>query len=562
MKILFITTAHNSMSQRAYVELKDRGHEIDIHLTSSPETMVLAVKMSKPDIIICPFLKTAIPDNIWKNNTCIIVHPGIKGDRGPSSIDWAILNNDTEWGLTLLQADEEMDAGDIWSTNNYPMREVSKSVIYRHEAMRVAMKGLVDFLDKFEKFKKGEFLPEALDYSNPTVKGQLMPTMKQADHKLDWTNDSTEVLARKIRSADSNPGVLDTVFGEEYYLYGCHVEDTFKGNIGEIIGFRDDAVLVGTKDGAIWISHVKKKGSYIKLPATLALSHLIADKKELTITPFDVIEGRTYREIYYTEKNKVGYLHFDFYNGAMSTEHCQKLLKALVEAKKKDIKVLTLMGGHDFWSNGIHLNTIENAVDPSQESWLNINAIDDIVLEIINTQDKLVITAMQGNAGAGGVILGLASDYVYARQGVVLNPHYKKMGGLYGSEYWTYLLPKRVGKELAYKITEKCPPIGTTKSKAIGLIDDFFGETNPEFIAKIVEIAERLAVAKDYDKLIEAKIANREADEKVKPVAQYRYEELEQMKINFFGEDRGYHIARRDFVCKIACAVRPILLNK
>ena len=50
---------------------------------------------------------------------------------------------------------------------------------------------------------------------------------------------------------------------------------------------------------------------------------------------------------------------------------------------------------------------------------------------------------MQGNAGAGGVFLALAADQVWARHGVVLNPHYKNMGNLYGSEYWTYLLPRR-----------------------------------------------------------------------------------------------------------------------
>jgi putative two-component system protein, hydrogenase maturation factor HypX/HoxX len=43
------------------------------------------------------------------------MHPGIKGDRGPSSIDWAIMENSREWGVTALEADAETDAGDIWS---------------------------------------------------------------------------------------------------------------------------------------------------------------------------------------------------------------------------------------------------------------------------------------------------------------------------------------------------------------------------------------------------------------------------------------------------------------
>jgi hypothetical protein len=37
-----------------------------------------------------------------------------------------------------------------------------------------------------------------------------------------------------------------------------------------------------------------------------------------------------------------------------------------------------------------------------------------------------VIAGLRGNAGAGGAMLALAADRVYARQGVVLNPHYKR----------------------------------------------------------------------------------------------------------------------------------------
>lgn len=560
MKILLITTSHNSMSQRIYVELKDKNHEVDIHITSTDENMIEAVNQSKPDIIICPFLKAAIPSEIWENHVCVIVHPGIKGDRGASSIDWAILNKNTEWGVTLLQAEKEMDAGDIWSSNNYSMREATKSALYRNEATTAAVKGLFDLLEKHEQYLKGNYKPEPLDYSKPEVKGTLLPNMKQVDRKIDWLNDDSETITRKIRSADSNPGVLDNIDGEQYYLFGCHVEDTIKGGIKEILGYRDDAVLVGTKDGAVWISHVKKKGD-IKLPSTIALKHLLKNVSNLSITPFDEIKGRTYREIYYTEENEVGYLHFNFYNGAMHTAHCVKLKDAIIEAKKKDTKVLVLMGGGDFWSNGIHLNTIQNADSPADESWKNINAIDDVVLEIINTTDKLVITAMQGNAGAGGVILGLAADAVYARDGVVLNPHYKKMGNLYGSEYWTYLLPRRVGAEKALELTETCPALSTRKALELGLVDDILSETLDGFKKEVVAIAEQHAQVLDMDSLKKVKAANREEDEQQKPLAEYRKEELEQMKINFYGDDSSYHQARREFVYKISCETKSILFN-
>jgi len=39
-------------------------------------------------------------------------------------------------------------------------------------------------------------------------------------------------------------------------------------------------------------------------------------------------------------------------------------------------------------------------------------------------------------------------------------------------------------------------------------------------------------------------------DEQAKPLASYRAEELDRMKVNFFGPDRSYHEARRRFVFK------------
>ena len=42
----------------------------------------------------------------------------------------------------------------------------------------------------------------------------------------------------------------------------------------------------------------------------------------------------------------------------------------------------------------------------------------------------------------------------------MLNPHYRTMGNLYGSEYWTYTLPRRVGADRALEITDRLPADG------------------------------------------------------------------------------------------------------
>jgi len=71
--------------------------------------------------------------------------------------------------------------------------------------------------------------------------------------------------------------------------------------------------------------------------------------------------------------------------------------------------------------NGIHLNVIEAADSPADESWRNIQAIDDLTRALIEATDQVVIAAMQGNAGAGGVFMALAADRVWAHGGVVLS---------------------------------------------------------------------------------------------------------------------------------------------
>jgi putative two-component system hydrogenase maturation factor HypX/HoxX len=550
MKILFLTSVHNSLSQRAFVELVDRGHRVVVVIASSEEVMIEAVEHEHPDLIVAPMLKKVIPDSIWQHHTCIIVHPGIKGDRGPSSLDWAILNRRQEWGVTLLQAGAEMDAGDIWASRTFAMRDGSKSHIYRHEVTEAAIQGLLVTIAKVESHT---FVPEPLDYSNQDVKGHWQASMKQADRAIDWIEPSASIL-RKIRCADSFPGVFDTLLGLPCYLYGAHAEDALRGTPGEILATRNGAICRATGDGAIWITHLKQKRPdgepSFKLPATQALGKRLAHVPEIPLALNQMYDRRTFREIWYEERQAVGYLHFDFYNGAMSTEQCQRLRETFRLVRQRPTKVIVLMGGMDFWSNGIHLNTIEAAEDPAHESWRNIQAMDDLVRDIITTDSHLLISALQGNAAAGGVMLALAADCVYARQGIVLNPHYKGMGNLYGSEYWTYLLPKRVGGAKARELTEALLPISTRTAHQIRLIDDAFGEDAASFRQLISKLAEELASSHRYEHLLEEKLQRRKHDEARKPLQAYREEELQRMWLNFFGADQSYHLARKHFVYK------------
>jgi putative two-component system protein, hydrogenase maturation factor HypX/HoxX len=550
MRILFLTRSFNSLTQRLYVELTTRGHEVSVEFDIADSVTEEAAVLFRPDLVIAPFLKRAIPASVWRRHVCLIVHPGIVGDRGPSALDWAVQDGEAEWGVTVLQAEAEMDAGPVWASEHFPMRPASKSSLYRGEVTEAAVKAV---LTAIERLASGTFTPQCVAPEVPGVRGRARPLLRQEARRIDWARDDTATVLRKIAAADGVPGVLDALFDVPCFLYDAHAASSpAPAAPGSVVARSGRAVLRATRDGGVWIGHCKRadRDGALKLPVALAFA-----REWQQLAP---IEG--FAEIRYEEHGPVGVLHFPFYNGAMSTAQCEELLVAYREALARPTRVLLLAGGPEFFSNGIHLNVIEAAGSPADESWRNIVAMDDVCGAVLETTDRLTVAALQGNAGAGGCFLAFACDRVWAHAGVILNPHYKNMGNLYGSEYWTYTLPRRVRHGSPGAVMENRLPVGAAQAADLGLVDRVLEAGRDGFLLQAMAEARALAEAPDFGPVLAAKKAQRVADEARKPLATYRDEELANMRRNFFGFDPSYHYARAHFVGKVPHAWTPLHL--
>jgi len=536
IRLLFLAHAFNSLTQRLYCELAALGNHISIEFDIADSVTEEAVERFQPDLLLAPFLKRPIPQSVWQRLPCLVVHPGIPGDRGPAALDWAILRGEARWGVTVLQAEAEMDAGPVWASATFPMRAASKGSLYRNEVSEAAVRAVRQAV---ERFIAGNFAPER-------VPGAAHPPIRQSDRRIDWTTQSTtEVLAR-LRAADGFPGVADELFGFPCHLFDAGPEGRLRGTPGSLLARRETAICRATVDGAVWIGHVKRPDG-IKLPATVAFPQALA-LPEAALAGWGRVDYPTWQDIAWEEADGVGFLSFDFYNGAMGSEQCRRLTEAFNWATTRPVRVIVLRGGADFWSNGIHLNLIEAADSPADESWANINAIDDLAEAILRCETQLTVAAVGANAGAGGCFLARACDRVWVRDGVVINPHYKNMGNLYGSEFWTYLLPPRVGADGARAIMQHRLPMPAAEAVACGFYDDCL--PGPGFAVDVARRALEMAQSADFAARLADKVARRAADEAVKPLAQYRAEELAAMRRNFYGFDPAYHVARYHFVHK------------
>jgi putative two-component system hydrogenase maturation factor HypX/HoxX len=136
------------------------------------------------------------------------------------------------------------------------------------------------------------------------------------------------------------------------------------------------------------------------------------------------------------------------------------------------------------------------------------------------------------------------------------------MGNLYGSEYWTYLLPRRVGTENARLLTQRRLPMGVGEARRLGLIDRILPSSGRADARVIASTTYALAVDEQLDVRIAEKHRRRAADEAEKPLEAYRAEELTRMRLNFYGFDPSYHVARYNFIHKAPKSRTPLTLAR
>jgi folate-dependent phosphoribosylglycinamide formyltransferase PurN len=224
-RVLLISTSINSLTNAVYMHLQENcKYELKVAAIDSGRDIEKVVEKVQPDLIICPYLTKKIPAEVYKKYICWIVHPGIVGDRGAYSIDYALLTfedwkpESERWGVTVLQAHEEYDAGAIWSTKEFPLSNaVTKSELYHTSVTRAA----IDAIDNaLESFKNPEAMPISLkNYSN--ARGNEQTSLKQKQRGFSWDHDSAKTIAQKINAASGQPGIKTNIFRRRVLLLQC-----------------------------------------------------------------------------------------------------------------------------------------------------------------------------------------------------------------------------------------------------------------------------------------------------------------------------------------------------
>ncbi|EKM3878808.1 methionyl-tRNA formyltransferase, partial [Campylobacter upsaliensis] len=164
--------------------------------------------------------------------------------RGRNNLNWVLINDEKEFGVSVHFVDSGVDTGDIILQKSFSISDEDDYSTLLKRAYKACATLLYEAV---------------LLFLNPPVKsysqaGFVCKRRGSGDERIDWT------LFNFIRALNApNLGTSAFINGVLIKLYKSEIlKQEFKGAIGEIVSVSDEGFIVCTKDGALKI--IKYKG--------------------------------------------------------------------------------------------------------------------------------------------------------------------------------------------------------------------------------------------------------------------------------------------------------------
>lgn len=208
------------------------------------------------DIIITCAYGQIIPDIILNKPRlgCINVHGSLLPKyRGGAPIHWAIINGESETGITIMYMDSKMDSGDIISQRSIKIDDNDNLDSLYNKLSLLGRDLLIDTL------------PSIIENTNDRIKqDESLVTyglnIKKEEERIDFNNKAIDVN-NLIRGLSSIPGAYCYLDNKRLKIYKAFVLDKkSNGKIGEIIDIDKYGIIVNCKDYCIKIIDIKLEG--------------------------------------------------------------------------------------------------------------------------------------------------------------------------------------------------------------------------------------------------------------------------------------------------------------
>jgi methionyl-tRNA formyltransferase len=212
----------------------------------------------KPDLIaVAAFGRILTPTILsLPPRGCINVHGSLLPKyRGAGPIQWAIINGETETGITTMVMDEGMDTGAMLLQEAIPIAPDDTADTL---SPRLADLGGRLLIETIARLKAGTLSPRPQDASQVT----FAPLLKKEDGAIDWALPA-RILANRVRGLSPWPGAYTTVTGgDRWAIWRARaIPGSVTKPPGTIIAVTTDAIHVATGEGVLAVTELQPTNS-------------------------------------------------------------------------------------------------------------------------------------------------------------------------------------------------------------------------------------------------------------------------------------------------------------
>ncbi len=224
--------------------------------TFKDEAVWEQMRSLEPDLGVMAYVILLVPQealDIPKLGT-IQYHPSLLPlHRGPSSINWPIIQGSKKTGLSIFWPDEELDTGPILLQKEVEIGEDDTlGSIYFD---RLFPMGVAAMLEAVDLVREGKAPRIEQDHSKATYESWC----RKADVEIDWSRPVTEIH-NLIRGASPQPGAWTTRDGSVLKIFDSANRPEAGGAPGEVVDVSGDGFTVAGGGGAIVVGRVQPEG--------------------------------------------------------------------------------------------------------------------------------------------------------------------------------------------------------------------------------------------------------------------------------------------------------------
>ncbi|OGZ34505.1 MAG: methionyl-tRNA formyltransferase, partial [Candidatus Portnoybacteria bacterium RBG_13_41_18] len=192
------------------VKILAQKYEIPVFQPTTKEELVKKVTELKPDLIIVTAFGTILPKAIidLPKYGSINVHPSLlPKHRGPSPIQFSILNGDQTTGVSIMLMNEKIDEGPILTQEKINIEKDDTSQILQNKLSVLGGRLLIKTLSYWIILKEMPRSAQYLIYPQPqdNSKATYTKILTKSDGKIFW-NKTAQELERQIRAFYPWPG--------------------------------------------------------------------------------------------------------------------------------------------------------------------------------------------------------------------------------------------------------------------------------------------------------------------------------------------------------------------